>query len=829
MKLRIACLVFGFLSLVLLTLAQTSTQTPSALPRLVRFGGTAKDLNGNALTGIVGITFALYSEQTGGASLWLETQNVTADGTGHYIALLGSTKPEGLPADLFTSEQAHWVGVQVSGQAEQARVLLVSAPYALKAGDAETIGGLPPSAFVLVAPAVIGSASGSVAASSTADGISPATTSDVTTTGGTVDAIPLFSSATNIQNSILTQTGTTAINIGGKLNLPATGAATATAGKDSAPLDFVASSFNSASAAAVNQTFQWQAEPAANDTTTPSGTLNLLYGLGTAAPSETGLKLSSKGIFTFATGQTFPGTGAGTITGVIAGTDLTGGGTTGTVTLNLNTTKIPQLATANTFIGSQTVTGNVTASAEVQGKVVNATTSFDIAGTPFAFGSTANSNAFLGFAGNSTMTGKSNTASGFQALFADTTGYENTAIGAGALSSNTTGAYNVAIGQSTLAASTSGFANTGVGNSAGSTIDASALTGKNNTALGTGSAFSTGSLINATAIGANAVVSESNSLVLGSISGVNGQTITALVGIGTTAPGAALDVISGQTQGPGGRFQGFIAAASSGYGGGDGIDSTGGNADLESDDTGGGNGITAVGAGGVNDPIFGGGDGAGGSFAGGDNGSAGGSTGDGVFAIGGSGQAGYFSGDVFVAGSISSTESSSTIDHPLDPANKYLSHSFVESPDMMNIYNGNVVLDEKGEAVVELPQWFDAINRDFRYQLTCIGGFAPVYVADEIGNNRFRIAGGKAEIKVSWQVTGVRQDAWANAHRVPVEQEKELRERGFYIHPELYGAPEQKRIAYARHPQTMKKIQAMRAKQQATIKAAMKPVAAPPK
>src|SRR5580698_9173455 len=154
MKLRIGWVVVGLLSLVLslvpLTFAQTPVQTAAALPHLVRFSGTVKDLNGNPLTGVVGITFALYSEQTGGAALWLETQNVTADMNGHYSVLLGSTTGQGLPESIFASEQAHWVGVQVSGQAEQPRVLLVSAPYALKAGDAETIGGLPPSAFMLV-------------------------------------------------------------------------------------------------------------------------------------------------------------------------------------------------------------------------------------------------------------------------------------------------------------------------------------------------------------------------------------------------------------------------------------------------------------------------------------------------------------------------------------------------------------------------------------------------------------------------------------------------------------------------------------------------------
>lgn len=99
------------------------------------------------------------------------------------------------------------------------------------------------------------------------------------------------------------------------------------------------------------------------------------------------------------------------------------------------------------------------------------------------------------------------------------------------------------------------------------------------------------------------------------------------------------------------------------------------------------------------------------------------------------------------------------------------------------------MLDGNGEAVVELPGWFGTLNRDFRYQLTCIGGFAPVYVAEEISNNQFKIARGKQAMKISWQVPGIRQDAWANAHRIQVEVDKPERERGYYIHPELYGAP----------------------------------------
>ncbi len=136
------------------------------------------------------------------------------------------------------------------------------------------------------------------------------TSSNVTTTGGTVNTIPLFTTPTNIQNSILTQTGTTGVNVVGKLTLPATGAATSVAGDNSRPEGFVASSFNSSTMAAVAQTFQLQAEPAGNDTTAPSGTLNLLYGSGTATPTETGLKISNKGVITFAAGQTFQGGGS---------------------------------------------------------------------------------------------------------------------------------------------------------------------------------------------------------------------------------------------------------------------------------------------------------------------------------------------------------------------------------------------------------------------------------------------------------------------------------------------------------------------------------------
>jgi hypothetical protein len=154
----------------------------------------------------------------------------------------------------------------------------------------------------------------------------------------------------------------------------------------------------------------------------------------------------------------------------------------------------------------------------------------------------------------------------------------------------------------------------------------------------------------------------------------------------------------------------------------------------------------------------------------------------------GAGLAGNFIGNVTVSGTLSKGGGAFQIDHPLDPANKYLLHSFVESPDMMNVYNGNVVLDAQGEATVTLPDWFEALNRDFRYQLTAIGAPGPnLYVARKISDNQFKIAGGTAGAEVSWQVTGIRQDAWANANRIPVEKDKAESERGRYLHPEAHG------------------------------------------
>jgi len=158
-------------------------------------------------------------------------------------------------------------------------------------------------------------------------------------------------------------------------------------------------------------------------------------------------------------------------------------------------------------------------------------------------------------------------------------------------------------------------------------------------------------------------------------------------------------------------------------------------------------------------------------------------------------QAAIFTGNVQVTGTLTKGAGSFKIDDPIDPAGRYLSHSFVESPDMMNIYDGVVTTDARGYSTVTMPRWFDALNRDFRYQLTVVGrSFARAIVWKELAGNRFTIRTNEPRTKVSWQVTGIRHDAYANAHRIPVEQAKVGADRGRYLHPELYGQARSKAI-----------------------------------
>jgi hypothetical protein len=184
--------------------------TAVSVPRLIKFSGVMKDEAGAPKTGVVGITFALYKDQQGGAPLWLETQNVQADAGGRYTAMLGATKPDGLPMEFFTSNEARWVGVQLQGQNEQPRVLLVSAPYALKASDAETLGGKPASAFVLSTPGAASTTSNTGAANTSVNNnVNPALSGT-----GTTNHIAKWKTKTALENSGIIESTTGNVGIG---------------------------------------------------------------------------------------------------------------------------------------------------------------------------------------------------------------------------------------------------------------------------------------------------------------------------------------------------------------------------------------------------------------------------------------------------------------------------------------------------------------------------------------------------------------------------------------------------------------------------------------
>lgn len=220
-RVRISLLVIGISVFTAAVQAQESissvstapASTVSALaeaaqvPRLVKFSGTLGDERGNPRSGIAGVTLLLYREQTGGAPLWIETQNVNLDAKGHYIVLLGASKPEGLPMDLFASGEARWLAVQAEGQPEQPRVLLLSVPYALKAADAETLGGWPASEYMRSTPEVASSitATASNVAASSSPSSQPAASTASITGGGTKNFIPIWTSATALGNSTIAE------------------------------------------------------------------------------------------------------------------------------------------------------------------------------------------------------------------------------------------------------------------------------------------------------------------------------------------------------------------------------------------------------------------------------------------------------------------------------------------------------------------------------------------------------------------------------------------------------------------------------------------------
>jgi len=200
---RAVSLTLALLSCSFLALAQQPLASPTAntrVPAMVRFNGIGVDPEGKALSGAVDMTFSIYKEQQGGPALWMETQNVNLDANGHYNVLLGAATPGGLPLDVFASGEARWIGIRAQGQEEPPRVVLLSVPYALKAADAETIGGLPPTAFALATPS---SGGNPLVGPGTRQASVPATT-------GTVTSVGLAAPATDysVSGSPVTTSGT---------------------------------------------------------------------------------------------------------------------------------------------------------------------------------------------------------------------------------------------------------------------------------------------------------------------------------------------------------------------------------------------------------------------------------------------------------------------------------------------------------------------------------------------------------------------------------------------------------------------------------------------
>jgi len=374
-----AYLVYGVLALAQVNGQQSPTAASTAtVPRLIRITGSVRGETGKPLSGNLGITFTLYKDDQ--VAVWQENQNVQLDSAGRYSVLLGATNEEGLPLEIFSAGEARWLGVRPEGQAEQPRILLLSVAYALKAADAETLGGKPASAYVLAesqnSPAqpaggsqVLTAGLGAVLLNPVPQASCSAITSDGT---ATANQIAKFTSACNIENSAIFESGGN-VGIGNKAPagvldvsgtafirgslsalggavMPPTGTATTSQGFISNPLDVEASVYNSNVAEPVSYIFQWQAEPSGNDSTNTGATLNLLYGV-TGEITETGLSVARTGILTFASGQTFPGAGTGTVTSVGTGAGLTGGPITTSGTIS-----IPAAGVTNAMLANSSVT-----------------------------------------------------------------------------------------------------------------------------------------------------------------------------------------------------------------------------------------------------------------------------------------------------------------------------------------------------------------------------------------------------------------------------------------------------------------------------------------
>jgi hypothetical protein len=531
-------LFIAALALATATFAQQPSNEPAVVPHLIRFNGSDHNTTAQVQAGVVGGTFSIYREQNDGTPLWNETQNVQRDKDGNYSVLLGSTRSEGMPVDLFTTTEPRWLEVEID-QVKQPRILLGSVPYALKSVDADTLGGLPPSAYLRVNPS-INSTTNNVT-SVMPVGLSPLASS------GTPNCLAMFATdTTDVTNSIIDQTtyaGNPALTVG----TPCAPGGAAGLGA----LTLVGNvPFGDAAGMALYN---------AGGGGGSSVSLDLYNTSSNGGIPQAKMKAIDDGNYsdhlTFWTKT--PGAPTNAVTEKVR--------ITSTGNVGIGTTTPSQKLEVN---GSLTVDGNIN---------LNGTIQSGSSGSPLFQAPATGNNFGAGYGALQSVTpqgvnpyglfpGTGNTAVGSSALQVDTTGLDNTAVGSGALATNITGNFNTAIGQKALAGNTIGSSNTAVGDSAllsnttgdgntacGSSALANNTTGGGNTATGdslTAGNYNTASgwasLSNNTSGSSNTAqgvgslegnLSGSNNIALGYQAGLNPETGSYNIMIGNQGAG----------------------------------------------------------------------------------------------------------------------------------------------------------------------------------------------------------------------------------------------------------------------------------------------------
>ena len=484
--------------------SQEAGSTAAVRKRVITYNGVLRDVTGVPRAGIVGLTLSLYASQEGGEHLWRESQSVQADDQGRYTILIGATEAEGLPLDVFSDRQAQWLGIQVQGESEQPRILLLAVPYAMKAADADTIGGRPLSSFMLYEDfESMAQKTNSAAAIIALSHGNPAST-----------------------------TGSSPVKAGPARQSAASGPGRTEYHETDDNTWFGSTAGASMTSGIHNSFFGWAA-----GTSNTTGSHNTFAGYASGISTEGGY------------GNTFVGASAG---------ETNANGTYNTY-VGMGAAFASVSANYNAMYGYEAGYNNAANNNSMYGALAGYSNTLGNLNSFFGYRSgysntTSDSNSFFGYQTGYNNTGSFNSFVGDMAGYSNTEGQYNTFVGSVAGNSNTTGDGNSALGRRAGHGNIAGSNNTFLGFWAG----AYNTNGSNNLFSGdnSGTSNTTGSfnsflgsyadgvagITNATAVGARAEVGASNSLVLGSIAGLNGAPADTKVGIGTTTPSRQLEV-----------------------------------------------------------------------------------------------------------------------------------------------------------------------------------------------------------------------------------------------------------------------------------------------